>query len=784
MKNLPSSTRWWDWPAIGLLFILLQTAVARLLATEWTDYLSFTQILASMGLVIGLALGYSRFHVKTTRWLSFGYMIVILPLIWIRAIDPQVDLEERLASVSGRLFTSITQLFANKPIKDPLFFVAIMCVTFWIIGASAGFQLTRKQNFIFAVIPASIGILVIQHYDNTLPGRLWLLGFFAFIALCLLGRLNFLQNQQTWRTNRVFLSPENNVDLSSSMAIAAGAIIIATLLLPSKLPRVETIRETWRQLIRPWTEFTNEMENAVSALDSTSPGTPTSFYGTELELGLGFTLSDALMFRVQAPELGFDQKPPRYYWRGRTYDYFSNGQWYTTGTSRSDFSPLENSVSVAAPINGIRSRFIFTLGTSQSALLYAPAQPIWFSRPGSYLSTPVDDIFSWNTSPTLQPGETYQVDAVINNPHVEELREAGTDYPQWITDTYLQLPEDFSPRIQDLAREIATGQETNYDKAVAITRYLRENIEYASVIPEPPRRADPLEWVIFESKQAYCVYYATSEILMLRSLGIPARMAVGFSQGELNTAITTGETDDTSIAIYTVLKKNAHAWPEVFFPGIGWVEFEPTGNQTQLIRPFLPNELDTANTPFINRNLPQEEDSAIRDPEPDKAADQTSQLDSRLTPTLYLILFLIIFAPLTIFITRRYNIPARVPTLMRTAIERTGIETPPWIIHWERWVALSPIERSFESINIALRRIKRPQPIHATPVERAEILAIALPNLQPVIKVLLDEHQTSLYTSRVADETKARQAAFRIRTQSLLSLIRRLITGRYTSTGT
>ena len=118
----------------------------------------------------------------------------------------------------------------------------------------------------------------------------------------------------------------------------------------------------------------------------------------------------------------------------------------------------------------------------------------------------------------MQPGETYQVDALIKNPHVEELREAGTEYPQWVINAYLQMPENFSPRIQQLAREITANEDTPYDKTIAITRYLRDNIEYAATLAEPPRRADPLEWVIFESKQAYCVYYATSEIMMLRSL--------------------------------------------------------------------------------------------------------------------------------------------------------------------------------------------------------------------------------------------------------------------------
>ena len=123
-------------------------------------------------------------------------------------------------------------------------------------------------------------------------------------------------------------------------------------------------------------------------------------------------------------------------------------------------------------------------------------------------------------------------------------------------------------------------------------------------------------------------------------------MAVGFAQGNPSRSTGTGETEDTLNTTYTVIRKNAHAWPEVYFPGIGWVEFEPTGNQDQLNRPFLPRELDSANNPsFANRNLPQEDQVTTPDPNTDQPIDQASGLTSRLTPTLYLILFLAAFTP-------------------------------------------------------------------------------------------------------------------------------------------
>src|SRR5258706_14803599 len=789
MDKPQGQPHWWDWPAIALLFVLLQVLASRLITTTWTPNLNFVQIFTSMGLAIGLALGYSQFKRRTARWISFGYMLIMLPLIWIRVIDSQVDLDERLLSVGGRLLYSLSEFFARKPVEDPLFFVAIMSITFWIISASAGFSLTRHQNFLATVLPSGIGLLVIQHYDNCVSVRIWILAFFIFVALFLLGRLNFLQDQKSWRVRRVFLSPENSLDLTSSMAIAAGLIIITAWTIPISISRIDTIQQAWSHITKPWTDFTDRMQNAVSALKSTTGGTSSEFYGTELKLGNGFPLSTGVMFTVEAPELPIDQKPPRYYWRGRTYDYFSAGQWYTTGTARTEFSPGEPGIPVADIANNRPERFAFTTSGSKFSLLYAPTQPIWFSRPGSFLASKANDtlnITSWNATPTLLPGESYQVDAVVKNPNIEELRAAGTQYPQWVIDKYLQMPENFSPRIKALAAEITGQSVTPYDKTFAITQYLRTNIKYAPTIPDVPRNSDPLEWILFQYKKAYCVYYATSEVMMLRAIGIPARMAVGVSQGiGIPNTGHNQALEETLSTNYTVRKNNAHAWPEVYFPRVGWEEFEPTWNQAPLGRPLAPQDDSGTNTGLNAGNLPKPEtDSATPTPDQNNGSKDNAPTNSALFPLLYLLPLLIIFAALTVYLSRRYALMTRVPSLVRTTLERTGIEVPIAVIYWERWSSLSPIERSFESINFGLRQLRQHPPIYDTPVERADNLATILPQLKIEIKVLLDEHQTSLYTSRVADEKQARRAALQVRTQVLLALIRHFWTGHYEATVT
>jgi len=366
------------------------------------------------------------------------------------------------------------------------------------------------------------------------------------------------------------------------------------------------------------------------------------------------------------------------------------------------------------------------------------------------------------------------------------LREAGNEYPEWVTAKYLQLPDDLPQSIRDLANDITAEGGTPYDKAGAITRYLRENITYAPTIPKPPRGADPLEWILFTHRQAYCVYYASAEVLMLRSLGIPARMAVGFSQGTGTTS--TGEAfpaevEDILINTYLVRRNNAHAWPEVYFPGIGWVEFEPTGNQSPLDRPLTPrNGTDSAPGPDANNLLV--EDSQLNPPDRGFEEDPlgpTLTAQDRLLSSLYLILSLLALSALAVYFSRRYELPARVPVFIRAQIERTGGDVPVWIVRWERWGKLTSVEKAFESINYGLRQLGAPPPINATPSERADKLIELLPEISPQVKRLVDEHQTSLYTNRPADSHEARRAAYQIRVQILAARLRYFWTGRYSS---
>jgi hypothetical protein len=162
------------------------------------------------------------------------------------------------------------------------------------------------------------------------------------------------------------------------------------------------------------------------------------------------------------------------------------------------------------------------------------------------------------------PINTYEANSDIALPAPAQLRTALVDYPPAIQLNYLQLP-DLDPRIPLLARQVTMLADNNYDRAVTIEMYLRTHYGYTLQLSRTVPR-DPLAEFLFDRKQGHCEYFASSMAIMLRTLRIPSRVVNGFRTGEFN--------DLTSQ--YLIRESDAHSWVEAYFPGYGWISFDPT----------------------------------------------------------------------------------------------------------------------------------------------------------------------------------------------------------------
>ncbi|MDP2728694.1 MAG: transglutaminase domain-containing protein, partial [Dehalococcoidia bacterium] len=128
-------------------------------------------------------------------------------------------------------------------------------------------------------------------------------------------------------------------------------------------------------------------------------------------------------------------------------------------------------------------------------------------------------------------------------------------------------------------RSLTESANNPFDKATAIESYLR-SFTYSTSLPTPPGNVDRVDYMLFTIRKGYSAYFSTTMTVMLRTLGIPARLATGYSIGNL----------DPERGAYLVKESNAHGWVEVFFPRYGWIEFEPTPSLPPMSRPSLPIE--------------------------------------------------------------------------------------------------------------------------------------------------------------------------------------------------
>ena len=168
-------------------------------------------------------------------------------------------------------------------------------------------------------------------------------------------------------------------------------------------------------------------------------------------------------------------------------------------------------------------------------------------------------------------GEQYTMQVYVPTLTAADLRTANVGTPPG-PDDYLQLPDSAHlGDVRALAQQVAGGATTPYDTAMALQTYLRSTTNFTYDTRVAPATTSDAVWDFLQDRRGYCVQFATAMAIMARTLGIPTRVAVGFLPGQA--------VQDGDHYTYVVSGKLAHAWPELYFQGIGWVRFEPTPAQ-------------------------------------------------------------------------------------------------------------------------------------------------------------------------------------------------------------
>jgi transglutaminase-like putative cysteine protease len=428
----------------------------------------------------------------------------------------------------------------------------VLVVLAWALGYTGGWLALERRNGWPTVLAGGV-LLTVALGQLDAPSRAWL-GVYMGAAVALLVTLSTLGRVSAWQAGHIAYSP-GTVAGRSAATVGVGLLAVAAVALapvPTGAPLRDAARPVERWVAAAQEEFSRLFNGIPSRRDYR-----TLAYGPITTLGGNPELSDALLFRVSGAR--------GTYWRARTYSTYTGRGW------ESPIQGFERVETLAQPRGTVRLTHRFEV-VAATDTLFSGGLPGAFSLPAEALPGP--------------GGEPYQVRLATGREHYATrtnlryeatgfepvtsapgLKAAGTDYPAGLLETYTQLPANLPDSVGALAQRIVEVAQasTPYDQAVAMRTFVRR-YAYDLDIESPPAGVDGVQHFLFESRRGYCDYYASAMAVLMRTLGVPARYVLGYASGVYN----------FDLGAYEVRELNYHAWVEVYFPGSGWVPFEPT----------------------------------------------------------------------------------------------------------------------------------------------------------------------------------------------------------------
>ncbi len=783
-RNVPIK-RWWDiWAALFILAAITLVSL-RLWVTEWTSDLYILVYLTFIAAVTGIALGYSKFPAFVAALFSAVYGVFFTVWLFGTTVEVAMGWRDRiLTHLWWRFRLALDQFSAGEAVADPILFLVLMALLLWMLGFATAFILIRRRSIWPALIPLGLTLFTLGHYDQDLLRNTRFLMAFLFFALLLIARITFIRYREKWEQEGIHTTYEIKLDFAKAMLALVSILLLISWLIPLTPQQTTRYSELWSQITRPWKQLRDQLSDIFVPENNTNYSA-NAYYGESMTLGNGSPASEEVLFTIQVEQE--DLPDFRNYWRARSYDTYQENDWSNQSNLPSTMLyPETFSIKTPEWQGGENLFFTFTTNVSRVFNVYTTGVPTWISRPVEVTYQPLgngeEDLIALTADPPLTIDESYQVEAWINVPTISNLRTSKTDYPTWL-DRYLTLPEDFSPSIIALAEEITAELDNPYDKANAITQHLRTTIEYARTIPELPASVDPLEWFLFDGQTGFCNYYASAQVLMLRAAGVPARIAVGYAEGEL-------DSENNTRAVYTVRKKDAHAWPEVYFMDYGWVIFEPTVSQPPVILPVgePPESESNTENPLENEppvpELPNNPDIIMDDlpdnslaDDPENAAQPVRRVQGAKVIWTLLILFLVALVITIVVLVRPTYFKLDIdplPVLLERALIKRNKNVPQWLQHWSFIAQLSTAEKAYLQLGRSIRWLGQEINPAETPLERAQTVTNLLPDALAPVEDIISEYQLDKFSNHIVNEDRAKNAARTVRELTFNAILKRL----------
>jgi hypothetical protein len=597
----PARVSWWSRIELGTLLpgvvfagVMLWSVARSLIVANWASGIEILLGIALLSLLVGVM--FARLE-WLPGWLAHP-LAGALGIAWVvEQVGPTLtqrvaeefgsDLAmrldtwgERASEILLRALVWLRILQAGGRGEDIVLFLVVMALVIWLLGYSTGWLLFRLGRVWLTI--AINGMIILINYTFIFPKPTDLFFVFLGSALLLMVFQHLVAQQRLWRAALIEFPSTLAWRATASAGIFCIALVLGTSLIPGAVTSAEA-QAAWRLIRSPFAALRESWQDAFSTINA-PPGTSGSFATRGVRVGGPRSLSDAVVMRVRSA---------RYeYWRAVAFDKYNGLNWQNTVGERAratlGVATAEQARSVIQPEASLiqaelRARELITQTitleqTRTDGLLMvggqfaASALPVLIQH--GILSNDTGDLIPNYTEITsvvaetpLEAGMRYTISSYISTVDQHTLREAGQNYPAWVRESYLQLPDTLPPRVRERAREIISqANATNpYDQATAIQNVLR-SLTYNEARSAPPNDRDWVDYFLFESQQGYCDDFATAMVVLLRAEGVPARWVQGYAGGTL----------DPETREWVVRESVAHSWVEVYFPGYGWQRFEPT----------------------------------------------------------------------------------------------------------------------------------------------------------------------------------------------------------------
>ncbi|MEW5989843.1 MAG: transglutaminase domain-containing protein [Chloroflexota bacterium] len=596
------------WLALACVVVIVTSLAWSIDDARWVlgagELTDFLPLVGLAGILVGFGgpkLGWGRW---TTHFIGVGFAAIVIPIIaggivlgdsvtgWGAA-----ELTARYREAARVVYRVWIDLAIDgRPLTTQYghYFIAFGTIV-WATGQFAAYAVFGHHRALDAVVVT--GLVLLANMALTQNDQLHLIVIFSIGALGLLARSHAYEERLTWLRRRIG-DPATvaSLYLRGSTAFIGGAVLGSLVL--TTTASSAPLQGLWRDVPASLVEFSQWLQRYVPlGGDSRNPGIVT--FGDEALITGSWNASDGVAFRAQLPAA----ETERFYWQAGVYSNFELTAW-TVGTTRTitraaGAALLTGTPDDVAGVAGVRQVEV-VISPEAANLRTVVLSPLTIETIDRAATVKITGPGAYFASVKVDSTDRYEITAlvpVIGNDEgattANRLRVASREYPAEIERLYLAVPAgSIGPDASELLDSILerVPADNPYDIAATMETYLRSgrNFRYdTNVQDEAQGNCLGVSTVecFARIRAGYCQYYASTMAILLRELGIPTRLVQGFLPGDRDVS-----------GLEVVRNAGAHAWVQVYFPGYGWVDFDPTGGNVAQRGP-LPSGPPASPTP-------------------------------------------------------------------------------------------------------------------------------------------------------------------------------------------